>query len=880
MLKLEEIVKDYKSGDGSVRALDGINLQFRRNEFVSVLGASGCGKTTLLNIIGGLDRYTSGKLTIEGQATDTFKAVDWDLYRNQRIGFIFQSYNLIPQISILANVELALTLSGVSSKDRRKRAVAALEKVGLGKEIKKRPNQLSGGQMQRVSIARALINNPEIILADEPTGALDSVTSVHVMNLLKEIAEDRLVIMVTHNPELAEQYSTRIISMKDGKVMEDTAPYDGEDEQIDGATNSAKSVGETSVAATVDDNCDKDCVAATMAADSAAYADVKVKKSRLEKVKERKSLKDKKKALKSTSMSFWTAVKLSFQNIKSKSGRNVMTVIAGSIGIICVCLVLALSSGLTGYINAMGEDMLGANPMIISSVSVDFTPVLTGAVTIEDMFGKADYPDNDIIHGAQSNIVKVMLDMIKTNSLNEQFVNYVKEEIEPLSDAVVYDYGYKPLLLSKVSTNYNPSEGIGAITGGGDFNLHGGDIGNISDMVTFQPYVAGQYYDFLAGHEPRGVNEIVLVVSGSNTVSDGLMASIGLYQKYVGAQSIVDMDITLKMVLNDSKYVKGANGRFHEIDNLDGEYATLYNTSSSEDVVDLKIVGVARPKKGSMITAMSNGIAYHSSLMSYVQDKEADSQIVIEQEASKDRDVITGDKLYAGILSYVMDKASGFTSIYDSEVMEIITDFYSGLYPIHGLYMAALGGSSVPVNVNVYTMSYETKNAVIAKVDEYNELHKTESITYTDSAAMMTSMMSNIVDVLSIVLICFTSVSLVVSSVMIGIITYISVVERTKEIGILRSLGARKSDVARVFIAESLMIGLASGILGVLLAYLISVPINLGLATLTAGISICTLQPLHAFIMVVVSAVLTVIAGSIPSYIASKRDPVIALRGE
>ena len=390
MLKLEEVIKDYKSGDGSVRALDGITLQFRRNEFVSVLGASGCGKTTLLNIIGGLDRYTSGKLSVDGQQTDTFKSVDWDLYRNQRIGFIFQSYNLIPQISILANVELALTLSGVSSKDRRKRAVAALEKVGLGKEIKKRPNQLSGGQMQRVSIARALINNPDIILADEPTGALDSVTSVNVMNLLKEIAEDRLVIMVTHNPELAEQYSTRIIKMKDGKVVEDSAPYDGASE-------------------TEEDTGGRDCVAATLSVAEETAPAPAVDKERVDKAKRRREHKDKKKALKSTSMSFWTAIKLSFQNIKSKSGRNVMTVIAGSIGIICVCLVLALSSGLTGYINAMGEDMLGANPMIISSVSVDFTPVLTGAVTKEDMFGKADYPDNYISHDAQSNIVKVKI---------------------------------------------------------------------------------------------------------------------------------------------------------------------------------------------------------------------------------------------------------------------------------------------------------------------------------------------------------------------------------------------------------------------------------------------------------------------------------------
>ena len=562
-----------------------------------------------------------------------------------------------------------------------------------------------------------------------------------------------------------------------------------------------------------------------------------------------------------------------------------MTVVAGSIGIICVCLVLGLSSGLTAYINAMGEEMLGTNPMIISSVSVDFSPVLTGKVTFEDMFGEAKYPDDGIISGEQSNLVSVMLDMIQTNTIDDKLVNYVKDEIQPVSDAVIYDYGYTPLLLSKVSKDYKPSSGIGgALTGGADFNLNGGDIGKISDLVTFQPCVAEKYYESLAGRLPENKNEVVLVVSGSNTVSEGLMASIGHYRDKISAQELVDEGITIKMVLNDLKYVKGAGERYSEIANSDGkQYAELYNMDSN-DVVDLKIVGVLRPKKGTVITAMNSGIAYHPSLMDYVHEQESDSRIVADQAASPKKDVITGEALYGSILEYVFDKASGFTNIYGSEVMEIITDFYSGLYPIHKLHMASLGGSDLPVNINIYTMSYDTKNEVVAKIEAYNALLAQQTparkVSYTDPAAMMTAMLSNIVDVLSIVLICFTSVSLIVSSVMIGIITYISVVERTKEIGILRSLGARKSDVARVFIAESLMIGLAAGVLGIVVAYLISLPLNFGLATLTAGFSICTLLPWHAAIMVGVSVLLTVLAGSIPSYIASKRDPVVALRSE
>ena len=412
MLKLTEIVKDYRAGDNIVRALDGISVEFRRSEFVSVLGASGCGKTTLLNIIGGLDRYTSGQLNIDGQDTDTFKSVDWDLYRNQRIGFIFQSYNLIPQISILANVELALTLSGVPAKERKARAAAALEKVGLGAQLKKKPNQLSGGQMQRVSIARALINNPDIILADEPTGALDSTTSVNVMELLKEIAEDKLVIMVTHNPELAEKYSTRIIRMSDGRITGDSMPYDSGAEDEERARAKAEA-GEPAFQETGD------------AFEEGTRRAV------------RQLRKQKKARLKKTSMGFFTAVALSFQNIKSKIGRNLMTVGAGSIGIICVCLVLGLSTGLTGYINSMGEEMLAANPVMIGSITADITPLLTGETNFQELFGENTYPDDDIISGETNSIVDQMQTMVKMNTINEEFIQKIKKDIEPVATAVL-----------------------------------------------------------------------------------------------------------------------------------------------------------------------------------------------------------------------------------------------------------------------------------------------------------------------------------------------------------------------------------------------------------------------------------------------------------
>lgn len=879
MLKLTDIVKDYKAGDNTVRALNGISVEFRKNEFVSVLGASGCGKTTLLNIIGGLDRYTSGQLSIDGQGTDTFKAVDWDLYRNQRIGFIFQSYNLIPQISILANVELALTLSGVPAKERKERAVSALEKVGLGAQLKKKPNQLSGGQMQRVSIARALINNPEIILADEPTGALDSTTSIHVMELLKEIASDKLVIMVTHNPELAEQYSTRIIRMQDGRITDDSDPYDSSQEE-----------GEEEVAATQDEA--EPCLN-------------REEKSAARK-QERARRKVKKRKLKKTSMGFFTALALSFQNIRSKAGRNAMTVGAGSIGIICVCLVLGLSTGLTNYINSMGEDMLSASPLIVNSVSVDFTPLLTGETTFQDLFGKPTFPDNDEISGAESSIVTQVMSMIKTNEVTPEFVDYVKKEIEPVSDAVVYDYAYDAMILSHVSKEYEGSEfddfmGQGTSSeGGGEEEGQGGnpfgceegsDIGNVSSVMTLQPLAGENYFDMLAGRLPSSQNEVVLVVSGSNTISNGMMAAMGLYKQKVSASDFIGKEF--KLVFNNGKYAARGGDRISY--GLRSDYTSMYSDPDASHGMTLKICGVIRPKKlndnDSMMGSMSTGLAYGSDFMPYVQNIEKNSEVVKAQralESSRDLYDVTSDngeeKLYKNIWEYIIDVAGQVNNIYSPIIMDIVTDFYSGVYPLYSLKMSTLGAGEVPVNINIYTLTYGNKDIVTDLIEEYNVSHKGEAgfaqITYTDAAAMMTSMMNGIVGVISVVLICFTSVSLIVSSVMIGIITYISVVERTKEIGILRSLGARKTDVARVFIAESLMIGLASGIFGAILAYLISIPLNLGLMGITAGVAICVLKPQHALMMVGISAALTIMAGSIPSYIASRRDPVIALRSE
>ena len=859
MLKLTEIVKDYRAGDNIVRALDGISVEFRKSEFVSVLGASGCGKTTLLNIIGGLDRYTSGQLSIDGQNTDTFKSVDWDLYRNQRIGFIFQSYNLIPQISILANVELALTLSGVPAKDRKKRAQEALEKVGLGAQIKKKPNQLSGGQMQRVSIARALINNPDIILADEPTGALDSTTSVNVMELLKEIAQDRLVIMVTHNPELAEQYSTRIIRMSDGKITGDTMPYDSsaEDEALAKSFNAEQA--------------------------SEPEGDAFEEGTR----KAVKQLRKQKKArLKKTSMNFFTAVALSFQNIKSKIGRNLMTVGAGSIGIICVCLVLGLSTGLTGYINSMGEEMLAANPVMIGSITADITPLLTGETNFQELFGKNTYPDDDIISGETNSIVQQMQTMVKTNDIDEEFIAKIKSDIEPIATAVSYDYGYDALLLSKVSTEYEGSDlDLGSITGGmgGSASQDGNPfsqvngIGNVSSALTLQQLAGEKYFDVLAGRLPQSANEVVLVVSGSNTVSEAIMAAFDLYEQEISASEFVGKQV--KLVYNDAKYVPVEEGKYSQRT----DYDVLWNTSSSE-IETLTVCGVIRPQKlndaGTALASMTAGLAYGDGFMDNIYEHEHDSAVVLAQQADRTHDVTVtdgDDTLYTSIITYMISMAGNVTNIYDPIIFSVLTDFMTGVYPLYDTKIATLGASKLPINIDVYALNYGVKDAVITAADA-------AGIKYTDMAGMITGMLSNMVDVISVVLVCFTSVSLVVSSVMIGIITYISVVERTKEIGILRSLGARKTDVARVFIAESLMIGLASGILGALLAYLIAMPINaiVGavLGDMLAGATLCILQPLHALLMVGVSALLTVIAGSIPSYIASKRDPVIALRSE
>ena len=859
MLKLTEIVKDYRAGDNIVRALDGISVEFRKSEFVSVLGASGCGKTTLLNIIGGLDRYTSGQLNIDGQNTDTFKSVDWDLYRNQRIGFIFQSYNLIPQISILANVELALTLSGVPAKDRKKRAQEALEKVGLGAQIKKKPNQLSGGQMQRVSIARALINNPDIILADEPTGALDSTTSVNVMELLKEIAQDRLVIMVTHNPELAEQYSTRIIRMSDGKITGDTMPYDSsaEDEALAKSFNAEQA--------------------------SEPEGDAFEEGTR----KAVKQLRKQKKArLKKTSMNFFTAVALSFQNIKSKIGRNLMTVGAGSIGIICVCLVLGLSTGLTGYINSMGEEMLAANPVMIGSITADITPLLTGETNFQEMFGKNTYPDDDIISGETNSIVQQMQTMVKTNDIDEEFIAKIKSDIEPIATAVSYDYGYDALLLSKVSTEYEGSDlDLGSITGGmgGNTSQDGNPfsqvngIGNVSSALPLQQLAGEKYFDVLAGRLPQSANEVVLVVSGSNTVSEAIMAAFDLYEQEISASEFLGKQV--KLVYNDAKYVPVEEGKYSQRT----DYDVLWNTSSSE-IETLTVCGVIRPQKlndaGTALVSMTAGLAYGDGFMDNIYEHEHDSAVVLAQQADRTHDVTVtdgDDTLYTSIITYMISMAGNVTNIYDPIIFSVLTDFMTGVYPLYDTKIATLGASKLPINIDVYALNYGVKDAVITAADA-------AGIKYTDMAGMITGMLSNMVDVISVVLICFTSVSLVVSSVMIGIITYISVVERTKEIGILRSLGARKTDVARVFIAESLMIGLASGILGALLAYLIAIPINaiVGavLGDMLAGATLCILQPLHALLMVGVSALLTVIAGSIPSYIASKRDPVIALRSE
>ena len=761
MLELKNIKKSYNTGSFSQQALKGINLQFRKSEFVAILGASGSGKTTLLNIIGGLDRYDSGDLIINNKSTKKFKDNDWDSYRNNCIGFVFQSYNLIGHISVLENVEMGMTLSGISVKKRRKKALEVLDKVGLSSHVYKRPNQLSGGQMQRVAIARALANDPDIILADEPTGALDSTTSVQIMELIKEISKDKLVIMVTHNAELASDYASRIINLKDGKLISDSNP-------IKNNKNDAK---------------------------------FKIKK---------------------TAMSYMTALKLSFNNILNKKGRTLLTAFASSIGIIGIALILSLSNGFDIQIKKFERDTLSIMPIMISEQSMNMDEETIKSLQ-KDMYETSnDFPDNLEVYPKSS----VMTEMTYKNVITKDFVDYIEKIDNNLIGGVSYT---RSLGINVITDKYTPFQFtyLNSLAYPRKFN---------NDNTVIE-----ETYDLLYGKLPENKNELVLVINSKNNLDKDLLNSLGFdgEKDSISFEEIVNKEF--KLVLNDD-YYKELGSYF----TLNTDFKSLYDSGET-----LKIVGILRGKEDKKIVAAnSSGIMYTEELVKYIIEKNKESKIVKLQE-SADYNVLTGEKF---------------------------TDDETGMETKKNL-LGYLGGSEIPVAINIFPKDFDSKDEITTYLDEYNKNHD-QKIVYTDMGAMISSLSGNVMDAITVVLIAFSAISLIVSSIMIGIITYISVLERTKEIGVLRALGARKKDITRVFNAETFIIGVTSGLIGLIIARLLIFPANSIIYDLTSLNNVAKMNPIHALLLLCVSMALTVIGGAIPAIMASKKDPVIALRTE
>lgn len=828
MLKLKNIKKNYYVGENVIQALKGVSLEFRKNEFVAILGPSGCGKTTLLNIVGGLDKYTDGDLIINNQSTKRFTDYDWDTYRNHSIGFVFQSYNLIHHQSVLANVELALTLTGISKGERRKRAIEALESVGLQDQIYKKPNQLSGGQMQRVAIARALVNNPDIILADEPTGALDSETSIQIMDILKEISKDRLIIMVTHNPDLANKYANRTIRLMDGEVIGDTNPY---------------------VSLEVDGEVIK------------------------------KPIKEKKKYQKQTSMNFLTALSLSLKNLVTKKGRTLLTAFAGSIGIIGISLVLALSNGFQKYIDKMQSDTLSAYPLTISSSAIDYSAFMR----FDNSKKIPEFPDEEKIY------INKVSEVIQTarikNDLTEEYIeNVIKTGLDKnLYHSVKYKYGIKINVFKDI--NIGPSTVYQKLPMSSWTELTTTDTDDPYNFFKTQ-------YDVIGSNSrlPENMNEIVLVVNSYNQVSDIALKSIGILD-VGGENGEIDFDkiigTTYKVVLNNELYHNDGTKFIPKfIPNTDLINKSLYDDSNN---IELKIVGIVRPNKETEIGSIDMGsiIGYSPELTNYILNNSLESEIIAWMNMDEN-----------------LEKSPFSGEVYEPTLQKTVED-------LRNEDLSELGGTKKPLEIIIYPKNFETKNQIKKYLDEYNEVKKIETINkyysdlgitkeeatesqkkeaellgkaagvyYTDLMEVLVSSVNTLVNAISIVLIVFTSISLVVSSIMIGIITYISVLERTKEIGVLRSIGARKKDISRVFNAETLIIGFTAGLIGISITLLISIPANLILVKLIDINNIVLLNSLHAVVLIVISMVLTLIAGLIPSRLAAKKDPVIALRTE
>ena len=852
MLKLKDIKKDYLSGDNTVHALKGISLEFRKSEFVSILGQSGCGKTTLLNIIGGLDRYTSGDLIINGKSTKDFKDKDWDSYRNYSIGFVFQNYNLISHQTVLSNVELALTLDGVKKEERRKRAIKALEEVGLKDQINKKPNQLSGGQMQRVAIARALVNNPDIILADEPTGALDTETSVQVMEILKEISKDRLIIMVTHNPELAEKYSSRIIKVLDGRVINDSNPYDSKKEE-----------------------------------------------------KENKAEKTRK-----PSMSFFTALSLSLNNLMTKKGRTILTAFAGSIGIIGIALIMSLSSGVQNYINKVEEDTLSSYPITITKETVELNEMMESLmVEAQEDAQKLDKNAEKIYsRNIMGNMFTTLSSEVKTNNL-EAFKKYLDGKnnvIKENSNAIQYSYNLN-LNLYKSNTDegilqVNPSQVMSNL----GFNTSDGSSSMMMmmqadvwyEMLDNDELIKSQY-DVLAGRFPEKYNEVVLIVDENNRVSDYTLYTLGLldmqtlqdnYAKMLNGEQIEKeevkeytfneiLDLKFKLVLNTDYYEKVNNIWV----NKSTDETFMKNVIANAE--DISVVGIIRVNPESVVTASTGVIGYNKDLKEYVINKINETEIAKEQKANPEVNVLTGIAFSETTGNAVLteEEKAYMATLSPEEQAAIMAQYSSAQAVTYESTLRTLGVIDLnsPIAINIYPKDFDSKDVITTEIEKYNDKQEElDKIKYTDMVGTLMSSVTSIVNTISYVLIAFVAISLVVSSIMIGIITYISVLERTKEIGILRAIGASKKDISRVFNAETFIIGLTAGLLGIGVTLLLNIPINIVIKNITDISNLSVLPVKGAIVLVLISMVLTVIAGFIPAKVAAKKDPVEALRTE
>lgn len=863
MLQLKDIVKDYGSEDNIVHALKGVTLSFRKSEFVAVLGPSGCGKTTMLNIIGGLDRYTSGDVMISGKSTTTFRSNDWDAYRNNYVGFIFQNYNLIGHQTILENVELALTLSGVSPSVRRQKATAALSKVGLEGQLNKKPNQLSGGQMQRVAIARALVNDPEIILADEPTGALDSKNSVQIMDLLAEIAKERLVIMVTHNDQLAYDYATRIVKMLDGEVLDDSMPYQPTDEEIKAETFFVE-----------------DPVPDVSALPEKQAAKVLKKFEKQQRAK-------KKASLRKTSMSLATAFKLSLKNLFSKRNRTFLTAFAGSIGIIGIALVLAVNNGFNLYIDDMQQTMLGQYPLTVQQMYMDMTKMMGPMEGSGNNLTK--FPDTDKVTVPSKNMVHQIYDDLHYNRITKEYVDYIEAIDKNIISDISYTYAMTMNLITATGEEGNKKYKKAHFASADPIlELMMGSDNRFLEMVS-DDYMKANY-DVVSGSYPSEPNQIALVVSQYNTISETVLRQFNMtdidknnmkYSDFIGR--------TMRVIDYNSWYTQDENGLFvAPSDDDEARLKQLYENSTNE----LKITAVMRVKQGSPMAMYNTSVLYRRELREQIVAKNLQSDMVIAQnkeyekaKANKkyeEKSVITGKPIANKILD--VSGIPGFDTGNDSFMNSELNPFFLNTDERHEVYMQKIGASVLPNNIYVYPKSFDAKDDVMKYMDGYNqELNDVDKIRYMDASGMMISMVREIVDIISIVLVCFASISLVVSSIMIGIITYVSVVERTKEIGVLRAIGARKVDIGNVFNAETATIGVTSGVLGVVIALILSWPINAIIRHFAGEYvtgSIVLLSPVTAIVLILVSIVLTVIAGLIPASIASKKDPVTALRSE